>query len=529
MKSTPKWLAVARNEYRTHTARVRWLRPYIPYLTIGLLLAHLLFIAPAVVALFVDEAMSLLLSRTAVATVQITFLTTFFLFMIMPMTETLREVRTGKLDILLAAPVKPSDLLLGEFLGELPFYAVLVALLAGIFTAILRPFGLGAAQIGMVTTAFVLTLVSAFWIGTVIAAILRTRLEKLAGGKDIGGAIAMILPLPVLAIAYAAWGGGLLEMLSSPSNVVAGTILSFLPSSWGARMVVDFASNPAHSSALALAALGRLAALACFFLSSLWLGAKAADRAYSLEQSSLSASTVKPEGIFYGTMRSLGGRGPFGTVLLTVFKDYWRTLQNISGIVYMLGIMFLINVFAMPTPDGAGGPPMQILPLLFLFPIVVIMVTGDVTVQGKENLFIYRKAPLGVERYLRAMLVKGWMLVVPLSGIVGALASLASASPLVTALFMMLIVAANVAFVIGLFLRNPAYSDKSPRLWMNIFIAMFVQIGAFTLSMIVLTKGGSLSQPIGGFPGLMGLLALTSWSVAAVFYGLGKARLERME
>jgi len=172
---------------------------------------------------------------------------------------------------------------------------------------------------------------------------------------------------------------------------------------------------------------------------------------------------------------------------------------------------------------------MQILPLLFLFPIVVIMVTGDVTVQGKENLFIYRKAPLGVERYLRAMLVKGWMLVVPLSGIVGALASLASASPLVTALFMMLIVAANVAFVIGLFLRNPAYSDKSPRLWMNIFIAMFVQIGAFTLSVIVLTKGGSLSQPIGGFPGLMGLLALTSWSVAAVFYGLGKARLERME
>jgi len=126
------------------------------------------------------------------------------------------------------------------------------------------------------------------------------------------------------------------------------------------------------------------------------------------------------------------------------------------------------------------------------------------------------------------MLVKGWMLVVPLSGIVGALASLASPSPLVMSLFMMLIVAANVAFVIGLFLLNPAYSDKSPRLWVNILIAMFVQIGAFTVSVIVLTKGGGL-PPVGGLPGLMGLLALTSWSVAAVFFGLGKARLERMQ
>lgn len=48
---TPKWLVVARNEYRVHTGRIRRIRPYFPYLVIGLLAIYVMFIAPAVVSL----------------------------------------------------------------------------------------------------------------------------------------------------------------------------------------------------------------------------------------------------------------------------------------------------------------------------------------------------------------------------------------------------------------------------------------------------------------------------------------------
>ncbi len=56
----PKWLVVARNEYRIHTSRIRRVRPYFPYMVIGLLVVYVVFIAPAFVSLFVDDFLVLL-------------------------------------------------------------------------------------------------------------------------------------------------------------------------------------------------------------------------------------------------------------------------------------------------------------------------------------------------------------------------------------------------------------------------------------------------------------------------------------
>ena len=58
----PKWLVVARNEYRIHTSRIRKMRPYFPYLVMGLLAVYVAFIAPAVVGLFIDDFLAFFLS-----------------------------------------------------------------------------------------------------------------------------------------------------------------------------------------------------------------------------------------------------------------------------------------------------------------------------------------------------------------------------------------------------------------------------------------------------------------------------------
>ncbi|MFQ6075832.1 MAG: hypothetical protein ACE5Z5_06835 [Candidatus Bathyarchaeia archaeon] len=182
--------------------------------------------------------------------------------------------------------------------------------------------------------------------------------------------------------------------------------------------------------------------------------------------------------------------------------------------------------------SGPDDPPVGLIMAQIMLPFLVVMVTGEVTVRGKENLFIYRKTPFGVGRYVKAMLLKGWLMTVPIAGAVTAVITILGSQTTFISLLtntglMMLMVAANVAFVLGLFLVNPAFSAKSIKLFLNRMIAMFVSIGLFMVSLLVLT--GSRSEPIGGLLGVLLFQTPLSWIVGVVFLSLGKRNLSRIE
>ena len=530
---TPKWLVVARNEYRIQTSRIRRIRPYFPYLVIGLLAVYVLFIAPRFVSFFIDDFLALLLSHVAIAMMQIILFLVFIYFMIIPITDTLREEQTGQLEIFLAAPIKPSDVLLGEFLGQIPFYAIFITIITGLFTAVLKPLGLNIVQTAMIIIIFVVTTLSALWIGTVIAAILRTKLGKTARGRDIGRALTMIIALPLVAFVYAIMYGGLLEALADlGTRGLVKAILDLLPSTWGAEVIVGFASNPGDIGAVGFETLTWFGGLVAFFVVAMWLGGKAANRAYSLEPTTFAASRAKPDGTFYKTIKYLGGGGSFGTLLVSIFKDYSRRLENLTNITYMLGILALMNIFIVPKSTGPDDPPWGLMMVQFMFPIIVVMVIGEVTVRGKDSLFIYRKTPSGVGRFVKAMLVKSWLMVVPIAAAVTAVIIILNPqdtfiSLLIYTGLMTLFVGANVAFVLGLFLLNPAFSEKSVKLWINIMIAMFVSIGLFAVSLFVLMIGRS--EPISGIVYVQLVQTPLSWLVGIVFLSLGKRNLSRIE
>jgi len=486
--SVPKWFVVARNEYRIHMSRIQKIRPYFPYLVIGLLAVYVAFIAPLVVGLFLDDLLAFFLSQAAVAMVEIILFMVFFYFIILPITYTLKEAQTEQLEIFLAAPIKPSDVLLGEFLGVMPFYAIVVTVIAGLFTAILTPLGLDLVQTTIIILIFVVTFFSALWIGTVFAALLRTKLGRTARGKDIGRALAFVIALPMIGIMYAIMGGGLLKALADPeTSGLVRAVLGMLPSSWGAEVVFGFASNPGNIGAVGFETLSRFGGLVAFFIAVLWLGAKVANRAYSLETITFIASRAKPDGAFYKTVKSLGGGGSFGALLVSVFKDYSRRLENLSKIFYMV---------------------------------------GEVTLRGKENLFIYRKTPSGVERLVKARLLHGWLVVLPIAAVVTVISTILSSQITFVSLLtitglIMLSLAANVAFVLGLSLLNPAFSDKSGNYVLNLMIVMYGWIGLFLVPLIVLDLGLLYTLCFVTIP--------LSWLVGMVILYLGKRKLRRIE
>jgi hypothetical protein len=389
-------------------------------------------------------------------------------------------------------------------------------------------------QIAIIIIIFVVTFLSALWIGTVIAAILRTKLGKTARGRDIGRALAMIIALPMIALVYAIMYGDLLKALADPgAGGTVKAILGMLPSSWGAEVIVGFASNPGNIGAIGFETLTRFGGLVVFFVVVLWLGAKAANRAYSLEPTTFTASKAKPDGAFYKAVKHLGGSGSFGSLLVSVFKDYSRRLENLSNITYIIGILVLMNIFILPNVSTVpDDPPMAWIMNQFMLPILAVMVASGVTIQGKESLFIFKKSPSGVARLVKARLVQSWLVVVPIAGAITAVTTILSPqntfiSLLTNTGLMMLIVAANVAFVLGLFLLNPVFSVKSVKLWLNVMIVQFVSIGMFAVSILVLMRGEP--EPIGGILYVQLLQTVLSWLVGIVFLYLGKRKLSRIE
>jgi hypothetical protein len=172
---------------------------------------------------------------------------------------------------------------------------------------------------------------------------------------------------------------------------------------------------------------------------------------------------------------------------------------------------------------------------LFIFPILVVMVVGGVTVQGKESLFLFKKAPHGVERLIKARLVQSWLTVIPIVGVVSAatvLLSLQSTSLLASLAntgLLVIIIAAYVVFVLGLFLLNPAFSTKSVRLFINILVVEFVSIGLFAIPLILLTLSGRITEPLADLTYSLLIQAFLSWLLGIGFLFLGKRKLEQIE
>jgi hypothetical protein len=471
--------------------------------------------------------------------IQIILFVFFFYLVLFPISDTLREIKTGQIEIFLASPVKPSDVLLGGFLGRMPFYAIAIVMITGTLTALLNPLGLDMVQNIVIIIVFVITFLSAFWIGTVIAAVLRTRLGRTVRGKDVGKALSIIIALPMIGVMYALIGGGLVKVLVDPAT--SGTVrnvLSFLPSSWGAEIFVAFASSPGNIGAVGFEITTRLGGLVVFFLAVLWLGAKAANRAYSLESTTFTVSKAKPDDLFYNTVRRLGGGGSSGTLLATSFKDYGRRLENLSWLFYSVALVAMLAIFL---SDPLSGPKdilegLSVMAISFLTGFAM----GTVS-RGKDTLFLYKKSPNGLSRFLKAKLLQNWLVTVPIIAVIMCAMTFLAPQVTVSSVFANVVAGSLRAMVmvvlfLGLALLIPVFAEESRErafgVVINLMIVLFATIGLeIGLSRSGLSAGRVLPDLDSFAAALLNHLEMTAIILLAgvVLLYLGKRKLNRIE
>ena len=517
-----KWLVLAKNSYLLRTSGFGRLRYLVPLLIGVPVVAAIFAIVPWMTDFFLDEVEVFFLSTAAVVLIQIILFTMFILFLFFPISFSLNSGQEEYYEILLSAPLRPKDVILGKFIGDMPFYSVGVIAASSVLVALLLPLGLGVIQGALITIVFVLTFFSALWIGVVLAAMIRSKIGSSTRGKDIGKALSMAVALPMVGLMYALMSGMVYTALvDSGSSGPLPFVLDLLPSSWGADVVVGFAVTPGDATGISLEDTLRVGAMAVFFVGVLWAGTVFADRAYNLESQSLSSNLARQEGLFYRAVRAVCGGGAFGSLVVSVFKDYGRRLENVSKVVYVIGLVALVTFFFGDTEDSDGG----LIMMFFLLPFLAGFIVGEVTVRGKENLFIYRKAPNGESRLVWARLAQSMLVMTPLTVV-------ATAIPLITMSgmdnpaaylmvpYMIAFSAALVVFSLGLFLMWPVFSEKPADMMANVMILMFFMMGCFFATVFL--------GLFGDVAGWLFMLALTSLSGAVVLL-LGVRNLRTLE
>jgi len=519
-------LVIAENTYRLRTSNFRTVRFYLPFL-IGIpVLAAILFVVPWLTNQFLDEVQTFFLSVVAVVFIQIILLAMFILFVTFPISFALNTPQTEQYEILLAAPVKTKDVLLGKFIGDMPLYSVAVVAVSSFLVALMLPLGISLLQAVVIVLIFVLTYYSALWIGTVCASVIRVRLGRSSRSRDIGKALAMTIALPLVAVMYALMGGGIYNaLLASDGKGLIPFILTFIPSSWGADIVIDFAANPGDIGASFADLVVRLSAMIAFFIAVMWLGCRVSDRAYNLEAQGVSYDVAAEDGAFYRAVRMLTGRGAFSSLVVTLFKDYGRRLENVSKVVYVLGLVLLVTIFFDPSGDSEGGVASGMIFMMFLLPYLSGFIVGEVTIRGKENLFIYRKAPNGESSLVKARLVQGTIIMMPLTVVATAImfwgARDVTAADIVIVLgFAVILSIALVLLSLGLFLTFPVFSEKPSDMMVNLVVTMFYMMGCLFLTIFL----GLFGEP----EGWVLLLSLASLAGAVAMYR-GVRNLKTME
>jgi len=517
----PKWLIIAKNEYLLKTSGFPGWRRVFPILVIAAVLLYVLVVAPWMSSLVSGLTASFLLSDSALAFMQVMLFIIFVSILTIPIMQTLQDTNVAPLETLLSAPVKPRDVLLGRYLGSLPLYAIVISIIASTFLALFIPFGITLDQVLLAVMVFVLVVMIALWLGVLVAAVLKAWLGRSLRGREAGQAIALLISLPLVAVMWTAMNGDMLRALQGQGGSLSGPF-SVLPSSWGADVILRMLTNPGDVGfELGPTLLGVLG-LVAFLLVSILVGMALSGWAYDLEPVSFSVSRARPEGRFYRYVRGVSAGGSLAAVVVTLLKDYGRRMENLSRVIYILGLVVMMEAFILGSLPQGNYVSVSLLTITWMMAFLCVFVVGEVTARGKENLFVYRKAPKGESRLVLGRVIQGCIVVQPVAAVSALIVLLPSNLPLLdVALLTLAVVAIATAYVvmsIGLFLLSPAFSEKPSEMVGN---AVSVLVISFFLYVVCIVAYG---EP-------WGILALLLFSscIGSVLLMAGARRIKSIE
>ncbi|MHA1237816.1 MAG: hypothetical protein ACTSSJ_00980 [Candidatus Odinarchaeia archaeon] len=516
----PSWRTIALNEFKMMTSRFRKYRKlFISFLS-GLSIIYAVFLAPTLVKMLLPSDVAfirMLLYPMLPPMLKLIILMLFVYCVISPLASSLREIDVSHLEIIASTPVRPHQVLFGTFIGRVILYVFLVIIGGGTLTAFLAAlWDIPPLNICIILLCILFTVFIGVWIGTLISAAFVVKLGKTARGKEIGRALIMVFSAVIGIGFYASW----FFVSQIAGNPVYDIVMQVFPSTWASEIITYFSLgvNPVLDvwvNLMLIVLVGGTLVLA---------GYKWAERFYDFEPGVIEVKKVKGESFLFKLFRSVSPTA-FTDLVIFQIKDFVRSLENVSKIGYSLAFtVFYIFLFPM---TGADLTFMGFFIPWFFGYILAVFMGSEITVKGKEKLWLFKKAPNGVQKLVFSKLARNLVLGFPL-GVAVSIAliviyqmSLDVAA--LTLLYMFVSIFSAMATCIGLFLINPAFKERSSKYGINMLIFLGISMGEYFIPIAFISLG---IMPFSVWEAVTMTIAL---AISIVMLFLGAKKLESLE
>lgn len=472
------------------------------------------------------------------------FLTSFFLIiLIYPLYNLYRKAEIGHSEVLLASPIRPGDIFLGEFLGKLIFYFLLILGMGPVIISLLNQIKtLNILQYFMIYSSLFMLLAFSFLIGLIIANLLEHKMTKSKIAKDLGKSFLLLLSFIVIAMFYIM--RFLFDLILS--NPMYKIWLIYYPSFWYSNIIL-YAIDPSLNLFNSLS--NYLFVVANFSLGIiipsllLYFSYKNADHFYTLEGRAENEIFIsKKERGFYKLIRNITPHRWRG-LIITQFKQFFRKKENLFKIIYIWALISVIGVIIIYSLENPSIARYDILNLKLLIIIIVSWVGGllygvlmglHIFIDSKQLLFQYKSTTRGIKALVFSYIYEIFYLILILDILLTFFFTLLFQLELIYSLiffitFMLYCFVIQLQ-AIGVQCFNPLFEEQGKNAYLISYFVIFSQVVSFFIALFILVPFASdtLNSSLGLLYILLINLALTSgFSFLLIYIGLSK--LQKLE
>jgi len=502
------WKIITKYQIRLKTSRFRKNRRLFFIIVYTISLFWALYLGPIFIDAIIPDYVQQISSQFEILIINIveyTF-TSFFLMSVMyPLFVLFRKATIPKKDIILSTPVKSGDLILGEFLGQLPFYTL--------FILAIGPFGISLIlqvnpELNMFhNIIFYASFLGLAFFGTSIGNILSNWLElKIETNKKLkryGNITLILVSISVLSIFYLFhFAFEFLKTFPEYKNYFL-----FYPSFWFSNIVLYFI-EPSLIESSVITIWGNLG---CAVLIPILFNYIVYKKAYLFHEMKIQTENgtglLKKKSFFYQFISKITLK-KYQTFVVIQFKSFLRKKENIMKLIYIIGTISLLSIFMIITFENRSYSfnisPFN-LPITFqivfnknVIGLIISWMGGLIFgvlmgmydfMGSKELIDVYKKTPRGIKVLIFSFIYQVLMIIVIFDIIFTIFLSFLIDLEIFISLLCFFIYLINSLIIflqaIGIQSIRPLFEERRKNLIFNNYLILFLQILSLLITLVI--------------------------------------------
>jgi len=501
------WKTIAKNEIRIKTSRFRNYRRVFFILVFSISLYWGLFIGPFFLDAIIPEVVkeySYQFEALIIQLIEFTFISLFLVAVMYPLFVLFRKSEVIEKEIILAAPIKPADIIFGELLGHIPFYLI--------FILMIGPFGLTLIlqidpSVNLIYyLIYYLCLFTLYMFGSLIGTFISNWIEKVLGSKKLKNFGNFFLLLTSILVIIVFYSFQFMFNFIKNHPEFKGVFL-FYPSFWFSNIILYFVNFSLMDSYILNIWVNLL--LAIFIpISISYIFYKKANSFYDLKiRAERESKIYNKEKAFHIFIKKITPR-KFKGLVIVQFKAFLRKKENILKLIYMIGTISVLGVLIYISFETQVFSlliePLNI-PIVFQTRfdrnviIFILSWMGGLIfrifmgmydfIDSKELLFTYKKSPKGIKALIYSFIYESlYFLIIYDIFLTFFFSAVFQIDFLISLLFFLTYIAnSEIIFLqtIGIQCIRPLFEERRKNLFFNNYLIFFIQIVSFLLSLFI--------------------------------------------